>query len=69
MSTPHPVMTALARRMPLTLLLDLYDEEGPDSRGILSRELGDLSWLRDLAYGTRARVDGESAAEDITTAS
>ena len=61
-------MTALARRMPLTLLLDLYDEEGPDSRAILSRELGDLSWLRDLAYGTRA-TDGERPAKDVTAAS
>jgi hypothetical protein len=46
----HPVMTALARRVPLTLLMDLADPGGPDSRMIGASEVADLSWLRDLAY-------------------
>lgn len=28
---PHPVMSLLAQRLPLTLLLDLRRPEGPDS--------------------------------------
>jgi len=46
----HPVMTALARRVPITLLMDLADPAGPDSRNIPSTEIADLSWLRDLAF-------------------
>lgn len=48
----HPVMAALAARVPLTLLADLADPAGPDSRRILASEVADLSWLRDLAYPT-----------------
>ena len=44
------VMTALRHGVPLTLLADLLDEAGPDSREILALELGDLEWLRGLAY-------------------
>jgi hypothetical protein len=29
---PHPVMSLLAQRLPLTLLLDLRRPEGPDSQ-------------------------------------
>jgi len=44
------MMTALARRVPLTLLMDLADPTGPDSRRILAAEVEDLSWLRGLAF-------------------
>jgi hypothetical protein len=43
-------MAALAAHLPLTLLLDLADPSGPDSRDIVSTEVADLSWLHDLAY-------------------
>lgn len=43
-------MSALARRVPLTLLMDLADPVGPDSRQVLATETADLSWLRDLAF-------------------
>ena len=45
--TTSPVMSMLARRVPLTLLLDLADPAGPDSRAINSveRPPGDLIWL------------------------
>ena len=62
MTNAHPVMTALARHVPLTLLADLYDEAGPDSRAIHARELGDLSWLRDLAYPTPPAQDAPQSA-------
>lgn len=45
-----PVMTALARRIPLTLLLDLADPDGPDSARILAAETADLSWMAGLAF-------------------
>lgn len=43
-------MAALVAGVPLTLLLDLADPAGPDSRSIVATEVADLSWLRDLAY-------------------
>jgi hypothetical protein len=43
-------MAALAARVPLTLLADLADPAGPDSRRILATETADLSWLADLAF-------------------
>lgn len=43
-------MTALAAGVPLTLLVDLADPSGPDSRHINATEAADLTWLRDLAY-------------------
>ena len=46
----HPVMTALARGIPVTLLMDLLDPSGPDSRAVLATETADLGWLRDLAF-------------------
>ena len=46
----HPVMAALARGIPVTLLMDLLDPSGPDSRSVLATETADLGWLRDLAY-------------------
>ncbi len=42
---PEP-MELLAAGIPLTLLLDLADANGPQSRGILEEEPGDASWLR-----------------------
>ena len=45
---PHPVMAALADGCPLTLLIDLTDPRGPDSKRILAREHADMSWLRGL---------------------
>lgn len=51
----HPLdLPALRRRtgellragVPLTLLLDLADPEGPDSAALFGREGGDTSWLR-----------------------
>lgn len=46
----HPLMSALAGHVPMTLLMDLADPAGPDSRRILATEIADLSWLRDLAF-------------------
>jgi hypothetical protein len=42
-------MAALAAGVPLTLLLDLADPSGPDSRTNVATEVADLSWLRDQA--------------------
>ena len=47
-SQPHPVMAALADGCPLTLLIDLTDPRGPDSKRIMAREHADMSWLRGL---------------------
>ena len=47
-SHPHPVMAALAAGCPLTLLIDLTDPRGPDSKRIMAREHADMSWLRGL---------------------
>jgi hypothetical protein len=44
----HPVMAALAAGCPLTLLIDLTDSRGPDSKRIMAREHADMSWLRGL---------------------
>ena len=52
----HPVMTALARGIPVTLLMDLFDASGPDSRSVLATETADLGWLRDLAYPAGSAV-------------
>jgi hypothetical protein len=46
MSTSPAVMTLLAKKVPLTLLLDLVDPDHLPSRAILRRETADLSWLR-----------------------
>lgn len=40
-TTTQRVMTALSRRVPLTLVVDLLDGDGPDSRRIFSRERAD----------------------------
>jgi hypothetical protein len=41
---PDP-MVWLTEGLPLTLLLDLLDEHGPNSRAILLEEGGDAAWL------------------------
>jgi hypothetical protein len=41
-------MAALAAGCPLTLLVDLTDSRGPDSRRIMAREHADMSWLKGL---------------------
>jgi hypothetical protein len=41
-------MAALADGCPLTLLIDLTDPHGPDSKRILTREKADMSWLSGL---------------------
>lgn len=45
---PHPVMAALAAGCPLSLLFDLTQSPGPDSKHIMRREHADMSWLRGL---------------------
>jgi hypothetical protein len=42
---PDP-LDLLARGVPLTLLMDLLDERGPNSRRLYAEERGDVSWLR-----------------------
>ena len=42
---PDP-LDMLARGVPITLLVDLLDERGPDSRRVYAEERGDASWLR-----------------------
>jgi hypothetical protein len=42
---PDP-MRLLSRGVPLTLLLDLFDEKGLDSRRLYAEEHGDASWLQ-----------------------
>lgn len=54
-------MAALAAHVPLTLLVDLADPSGPGSRHIVSTEVADLSWLRDLAYPPAASRDERPA--------
>jgi hypothetical protein len=61
---PHPVMAALADGCPLTLLIDLTDSRGPDSKLIMAREHADMSWLRGL--GQAAGVPSVTAAVEQT---
>jgi hypothetical protein len=56
----HPVMAALAAGCPLTLLIDLTDSCGPDSKRILAREHADMSWL--LGLRRTAERPGTAAA-------
>jgi hypothetical protein len=37
----------LSQHVPLTLLLDLLDEQGPDSRRLYREEPADVSWVPD----------------------
>jgi hypothetical protein len=45
-------MAALSNGCPLTLLIDLTDSRGPDSKRIMAREHADMSWLRGLGQAT-----------------
>jgi hypothetical protein len=59
-------MTALARRVPLTLLMDLADPAGPDSRDIGATEVADLTWLRDLAFpGSRTATNTDTEPPEV----
>jgi hypothetical protein len=62
-SAAHPVMTALARGIPVTLLMDLLDPAGPDSRTVLAIETADLGWFRDLAYPSAGREGRDDSPE------
>jgi hypothetical protein len=42
---PEP-LNLLSHGVPITLLVDLLDEHGPDSRRVYAEERGDASWLR-----------------------
>lgn len=59
--TTHPVMSALTAGVPLSLLADLADPAGPDSRHIYATETADLSWLRDLAFPSTIPAAGMHA--------
>jgi hypothetical protein len=61
-------MTALARGIPVTLLMDLLDPAGPDSRSVLATETADLGWLRDLAYpaGTTGAPESGDASPEVS---
>ena len=65
-ATVHPVMAALSKGVPLTLLMDLADPAGPDSRTVLSTEVADLGWLRDLAFPTAAAAAEPSAESGVS---
>jgi len=41
---PDP-LDLLSHGVPLTLLVDLLDERGPDSRRMYAEEQADISWL------------------------
>lgn len=58
----HPVMTALAQGVPLTLLLDLADPAGPESARILAAETADLAWMAELAFPAVAPEPARRAA-------
>ena len=52
--TGTSVMGLLAAGIPLSLLLDLADSAGPQSRDLAEHETGDSSWLgwsRDHVHG------------------
>ena len=65
-ATVHPVMAALSQGVPITLLMDLADPLGPDSRTVLATEVADLGWLRDLAFPA-AGTDAAAAVSDRAT--
>lgn len=59
-------MTALARRVPLTLLLDLAAPTGPDSARIHARETADLSWLAGLPGSVAPRPGADRRRTSAT---
>ena len=57
--TTSPVMELLARRVPITLLLDLVPADGPDSRGICAAERPERDQVWDeAATSERVRAVG-----------
>ena len=56
-------MVALADGCPLTLLIDLTDARGPDSKRIMAREHADMSWLRGLGQAAGVAIVTASAQE------
>lgn len=65
---PHPLMAVLAAGVPLTLLVDLADADGPDSARIFRREVADLSWLTGLAGLAGLAADGDGEAPGASAA-
>ena len=59
-------MVALADGCPLTLLIDLTDPRGPDSKRILAREHADMSWLRGLGLDASRETSLESNTATVT---
>ncbi|MGZ4637555.1 MAG: hypothetical protein ACXV2J_00690 [Actinomycetes bacterium] len=59
----HPVMAALATGCPLTLLVDLADPHGPDSRRIMAREHADMAWLAGLHHEAAVAADAPATAQ------
>lgn len=57
-----PVLAALQRGIPLTLLLDLAEPSGPDSARILATETADLSWMTGLAFPATPVIDEAATA-------
>ena len=53
--SPHPVMTALGRGVPLTLLCDLFEQ--PSALGLLESER-ENPWLERLAYEVQSSRRG-----------
>jgi hypothetical protein len=53
-SVQHPLMAVLAAGVPLSLLVDLADEGGPDSARIYRREVADTAWLTGLRHAEPA---------------
>lgn len=52
---PHPLMQLLEQGVPLTLLMDLLAEDGPDSCVVLLTEPGpDVAWWEPAAEQTAA---------------
>ncbi|HEX7188661.1 MAG TPA: hypothetical protein VF423_10600 [Actinomycetes bacterium] len=49
--------------MPVTLLMDLADPAGPDSRAVIATETADLSWLGELAYPVGDPVANRSVSD------
>jgi hypothetical protein len=43
--SPAVTLEALRSHLPLTLLMDIVDEQGPDSIAIARSEGGDAGWL------------------------
>jgi hypothetical protein len=45
------MMAVLASGVPLSLLVDMAIEDGPDSAHLFRREVADMSWLTGLSAG------------------